>query len=377
MFEVRKDYVCVLILQLPDPYSTCSEVSMGRRANHEGSIRQRKDGSWEAKVRIEGKRRSLYGKSRAEAVRKLREYTATFPVGWYGPATKVRLSEWVERWVGESELRPSTLQTYRSVMRRITNEIGHVRLHMLTPVLLARVFTKLAEQGMGARRRHHAYVYLRSCLGRAVELEIIARNPMLKVRRPRWEPTPRDHWTLEQAQAFVAACLRSERRYAPLFLLAVTCGLRFSEVVGLRAEDVGRGTVTVRRALVWVKDRYHEGAPKTRSSWRKISVPAMASGALARVPFLTATGAAPVPSQLRLVLAALCKEAGVPLPTVQELRHVAAALAYRATGDVYAVQARMGHSRASTTLNVYGYGMGAEDETGAAIDWLLSGQSSS
>src|SRR4051794_27444221 len=98
---------------------------------------------------------------------------------------------------------------------------------------------------------------------------------MLKVRRPKHEPTPRDHWTVEQTQAFVRACLRSERRYAALFLLAVTCGLRLSEVLGLRAQDVDRERrrVKVQRARVWVTDRYHEGPPKSKASRRTVSVP--------------------------------------------------------------------------------------------------------
>jgi hypothetical protein len=43
-----------------------------KRAAHEGSVRQRQDGSWEARIQIAGKRISRYGKTRAEVVAKLR-----------------------------------------------------------------------------------------------------------------------------------------------------------------------------------------------------------------------------------------------------------------------------------------------------------------
>jgi hypothetical protein len=41
---------------------------MGKRAAHEGSVRQRKDGTWEARIQIAGKRISRYGATRADVV---------------------------------------------------------------------------------------------------------------------------------------------------------------------------------------------------------------------------------------------------------------------------------------------------------------------
>jgi integrase len=45
---------------------------MGKRGNGEGSVRQRPDGTWEARVSLpDGRRKSLYAKTRQEAARKL------------------------------------------------------------------------------------------------------------------------------------------------------------------------------------------------------------------------------------------------------------------------------------------------------------------
>jgi len=43
----------------------------GTRGQNEGSIRQRKDGSWEARFTLNGKQKSLYGKTEKEVERKL------------------------------------------------------------------------------------------------------------------------------------------------------------------------------------------------------------------------------------------------------------------------------------------------------------------
>jgi hypothetical protein len=47
---------------------------MKRRGDHEGTIYQRADGRWEARVTMGvGARRSFYGATRQEVVQKLRE----------------------------------------------------------------------------------------------------------------------------------------------------------------------------------------------------------------------------------------------------------------------------------------------------------------
>ena len=46
---------------------------MAKRGNGEGHIRKRKDGRYEAAVMHQGKRRSVYGKTRAEVIQKLKE----------------------------------------------------------------------------------------------------------------------------------------------------------------------------------------------------------------------------------------------------------------------------------------------------------------
>ena len=44
----------------------------GRRGNHEGNIRRRSDGRWEARITLEGGRvKSFYGKTRADVVQRL------------------------------------------------------------------------------------------------------------------------------------------------------------------------------------------------------------------------------------------------------------------------------------------------------------------
>ncbi len=62
---------------------------MGRRSNGEGSLSKRKDGRWQAAYTIDGKRKYLYGKTRKEVAKKLREALAKTDNAYYPGALKL------------------------------------------------------------------------------------------------------------------------------------------------------------------------------------------------------------------------------------------------------------------------------------------------
>jgi len=86
--------------------------------------------------------------------------------------------------------------------------------------------------------------------------------------------------TLEKVKKFLDAALE-DRLYA-LYVLTVTCGLRFGELLGLRWEDVDldTGRLTVRNQLQWIHGKPQLVPPKTARSRRTIKLPAIAIFAL-------------------------------------------------------------------------------------------------
>ena len=244
------------------------------------------------------------------------------------------------------DIRPSTHRIYNNTTNPIVCEIGSVRLAKLTPLLLSNTLAKLARGGMGARQLQLGHGYLRGCLDRAVELDLLAANPMTKVKRPKWEPQQRVYWTVEESARFLAHCETSSSHWASLFTVLATCGLRISEALGLTWQDVnlsGR-RVQLQRSLVWINGVSSIGPLKTTSSYRSVSLPDVAVRALERLAsasdhqeassvFVSIHGNPPRHDQLHKPLAKLCTESGVGRLNVHGLRHVAAALGYHATGD--------------------------------------------
>ena len=78
---------------------------MAKKANNEGSIRRRSNGTWEGRysdgVNAEGKQiqRSVYGKTKKEVADKLHAIFFQEQQGIYVTPTKVSVKDWLEEWL--------------------------------------------------------------------------------------------------------------------------------------------------------------------------------------------------------------------------------------------------------------------------------------
>ena len=76
-----------------------------KRGQNEGSIRQRSDGSWEARytvgVDMNGKqmRKLIYGKTKTEVLEKLTKVLNDLAIGVYVGPSKLTLSDWLDTWL--------------------------------------------------------------------------------------------------------------------------------------------------------------------------------------------------------------------------------------------------------------------------------------
>ena len=357
-----------------------------QRGKHEGSVYQRNDGRWVGSVSIDGKRFYGYGKTVWEAIEKLEELKREHSSAQSHDASSITLEEWVESWLQEigPDLRPSTLNTYRHTLKPIVAQLAHISLRDVSPRLLSEAFAKLRQSGKGARQLNLGHGYLKTCLKHAVNLDVLDKNPMEKVRRPKWDPKKRQYWDIPEVTRFIETGNAGERYWDPLFVFLCVTGLRISEALGLEWSDVSFETqcVRVQRALVWRGSEYDMLPPKTTAGTRDVSLPQVAIDALKVVEarsdapanepvFRTRFGTPPKLRDLATHLASMCDRAGVPRTNVHGLRHIAAMLALEAVDDPYLVQKRLGHSHISVTLGIYGYTTKNESQIGSQMDKLF------
>ncbi len=81
--------------------------------------------------------------------------------------------------------------------------------------------------------------YIRAALNYAVDLEILAENPLLSFdwASIQGERTKREYLTIEEVQTLINTPCKSPR-VKTAFLFSCFCGLRYSDVKGLRWKDV-------------------------------------------------------------------------------------------------------------------------------------------
>jgi integrase len=163
----------------------------------------------------------------------------------------------------------------------------------------------------------------------------------------------------------LAALAEGCGRYSTLVLVLGYCGLRWGEATALRVKNVNpmRGRIRIVEAVVEVYGKPVFGAPKTHQH-RDVVVPGFLRDALA------AELAGKGPDALVFdddgdVLRnhrfrwrhfnRAATAAGLDGLVPHELRHTAASLAIAAGASVKGVQAMLGHSTATLTLDLYGH----------------------
>ena len=260
-----------------------------KRGNGEGTITRRKSGSWAAQYVVytaQGrKRKTLYGKTRAEVAAKLakalsdREGGLTFETG------TLTLGEYMARWLNgavQGTVRQSTYKRYEQMTRvHIVPALGCVKLKGLTPAHLRGLYREKLNSGLAPRTVQYIHCTLHNALKQAVNDGLIPRNAASAVKAPR--PAKKEVKPLSPKQANVFLKAARSDRFEALYVLAITSGMRKGELLGLKWDDVDldAGKLQMRRALSITTGGYTFDTPKSGKG-RSIKLTARAREVLMR-----------------------------------------------------------------------------------------------
>jgi len=365
---------------------------MPRRAHGEGTIYKRKDGRWQASLQLDGKRKTIYGKTRTEVAEKLRQLQgAARENGRIPDAGRLTLSEYLHQWLeqAESRLRSTTLDAYRVIADcYLAPHIGTVRLSRLDPMRIARLYANLAKAGHSKRRVQSVHAFLRKVLADAHRWGLLSNNPADLVDKPKREHKERELWSPEEISRFLRAVQEGEcGQYGPLLGFLLASGCRVGEALGLRWSDIDwrAGAVRIERQITEVRCKPIECEPKTRASVRTISLPAwgmellrrqkamvaewrLQSGSPFEWPdrvFTTSVGTVPLQGNIRRALHEACDRLNLPCIRTHDLRHLHLSMLAMAGVPVKVAQQRAGHATAAITMAVYSHVLGDADKQAA------------
>ena len=223
-----------------------------------------------------GERRTYSAATKAEAQALLNDALYKLAHGGLSSSPDQTVAQFCEGWLEDHvrpEVRPATYANYRVLVQKVYPQIGTVKLKDLKPPHLVRCYAALREAGVTPSSIQATHGRLHQALRRAVEWELIPRDPSASVHPPRPERPRHEPMTEAQITALLTAN-RSDRLY-PLWALMLSTGVRVGEALGLRWSDLDedRMTIRVEQQAIWKKgEGITFGPPKTRSSRRTIDI---------------------------------------------------------------------------------------------------------
>ena len=223
-------------------------------------------------------------------------------------------------------------------------------------------------------------IYVHALLSRslkdAVRRGYIPSNPAQNARKPKLPNKEMKILQPDEVRTFLIAIM-GERDEA-LFHLAIKTGMRQGEILGLKWSDLSweRGEIQVKRQVQRVTG---EGMvfkrPKTQAGIRTILLGKEMLKMLRKhyeeqqweeeiagkrwenldLVFPTTIGTVQSPSELLKRFKELLERAGLEKMRFHDLRHTAASLMINNGCPVFVVSKRLGHSKPSTTMDIYGH----------------------
>lgn len=356
---------------------------MSKRGNGEGTISRRKNGGWMAQYYVHTadgrKRKTLYGKTRAEVAKRLAKALSQRADGIVFDDQGLTVGEYLDRWLGDvrDTVRKSTHERYEYAIRpHIKPALGRIKLKDLTPAHARWFYRERLDSGLAPATVHKLHVVLHKALKAAVADGLIPRNAAAGLKLPRITREEIDPLTEEQAKRLLET-VRGDRLEA-LYVLALNTGMRQGELLALKWDDVdlGRSVLRVRRTLTHADKAYVLGEPKTSKSRRTIRLTTSAVTALRAhlsrqleemerlsslyqpggLIFATETGSIVNPSNLRnRSFKPLMKKATLPPIRFHDLRHTCATLLLSKDVNAKIVSEMLGHSSISVTLDIYSH----------------------
>lgn len=231
---------------------------------------QRKDGLWCEKITLStGKRKSFYGKTRADVKRKLLAFNEEVDAAG-------RFFKAADAWdlYHASQTTYNANKVYAAPLRRAKEHFGDMHLADLTADAVQAWIRQLADQGYARRTVQMHLDMMRMIMDYAITQpgSGLSHNPCAAVRIPSGLPQTRRLPPTDEQLARIVPDAQSEMGLFAFFLLYT--GLRRGELLALRWEDIDRVDKTIRIN----KSVYYEGnqplikTPKTDAGTRTVDL---------------------------------------------------------------------------------------------------------
>ena len=259
------------------------KVQRTRRANGEGLLRQRENGSWELRVQdgVDEKgrprRKSFYGRDPQEVYAKMAEYLEAKASG-VSLDSEYTFDEWADIWFDshKDSVSPTTCDNYQYTMRILKRFFGNRKLQSIKAMDVEQMLKKLQREGRSSSGLAQCRGMLYQIMNKAEANDLIAKNPVRYAEKMRHTGPVREKAAFTSEEV---ARLMQELPYSKIGVsirLMLGTGMRTQELIALESRHISEdgSMIQVCQAVNMVKGTVTVGQPKSRDSYRTIPVPA-------------------------------------------------------------------------------------------------------
>jgi integrase len=311
-------------------------------------------------------------------------------------------AEFFERWHSEVITRahsPKTAERSYELAQYAIRRFGDVQIDMLTSEQLTADVNRLLDHGGRTSKQHpdgrplapktvrHIAFLIQACLQQAVDWDIITKNPMKKVRKPK---VPRRRPRVVDRAGFDALLQESAGLAVyPVIVVAMATGMRRGEMCALEWSDLDwdRATLEVSKSLEETKQQGLRIKSTKSGHTRRFAIPASVIDVLREhkreqdqqralygtdyanlnLIFARPDGNYYSPDKLGTRVRAAMGRAGLTGVSLHSLRHSHASELLSKGAPITAVSERLGHASPNITLSIYSHALPADNEAAAKL----------
>ncbi len=352
-----------------------------------------------------GKRilKEFYGKSKADAAAKKREYLEGIKNGLSINTNSIKFGQLMYTWLFETvrvsdRIKPTTFEKYEGLYRLYIKDssLYSIKISNLKAIQIQRYYNSLSEKGKSRNLIENLNKLVKQFLNYSVDEGYLSKNPCVgkKIVIPGEKKQKKEveHFTDDEIKILISN-LKNDR-YRELILLSIGTGLRRGELLALTWEDIDfkKNTMRVNKSLAKVYIIAADGSkerkqiiqvPKTKRSIREVPFPTNLVSILKDIQikqkkdrlrcgesyktsnyvFTTSSGTLIDVTNLSHAWEKILKKSGLPHKKFHALRHTYATKLFEKEVPLKTVSELLGHSSIEITANTYTHVIPKQKET--------------
>lgn len=242
-------------------------------------IRQRKDGRYEARLKVNGVEQQIYSNSLTEIKKEYIKMKKASEESLDYKKQGITLNEWFNEWFDTYKAPHIKSTSIYPMKSKFNNSFGKIigdkKLAEIRNIDIQNVINQMQSEGRAVSSMRDALGRVRECMESAKNNRIITINPCFDITIP-WEKKAIRRRFLSKEEQNLFLKIASDKWYKEMFYIMFLTGLRVGELGGLMWKDIDfeKKCIRIERSL---SCQYEKGVktqrittPKTYNSYRTI-----------------------------------------------------------------------------------------------------------